>query len=664
MIDKPNNKSSDKDLEQYGIWIKSEPQDIVEELEDVSFNQENNEDISLETFDELESQLDTLEFESESESAEVSTVHDDSIIDIPIDDILEEASPEVSKKQIEPVSKIASDISDLSIDEVSLDDFLDTDSSTEKDLESSTSIHADDFLQEEILQEPESEDEIEEIESIDLDLQFDDTIETPLDTLEEEFSTEDIEGFESLETVANEDIASFDTNEFSIEQSEQISSADEVIDVSSMFISEDSKTSSTKVPKSSQESVKETPQQKRTNLDAFIDNEASLPITELSIDNMTEENQEISLQKNSPSDISLNLLNQIAQELASIKNELASLKSQIQTARQHHEDDLVASTAQTEQKGFFEEEDDETIALTGDELDNILNTASFTVESTSSDDKEATIEPIVSESEEFIETLLPEDGNYGTSEKGIEIIDEEQNIQEIPEESGEISFNANEIVENLTPFTELQEDETALVQESALEPLEEIPLEEPDLSQINLPKTNEELLSTLGTTEEEPSINFSHPDETVLDRIVLSIDGNEQTMKTNDLAESIPEIEEIAEEPESIELLDEIPLNINNEEQLNSIHPDELKTQLDDSLFVSNQETITQDDQIKTSEINEVVTDETAPDVSNKLKTDIKTVLLYLDQLLAALPEEKIEEFAQSEYYNTYKKLFEELGII
>lgn len=49
---------------------------------------------------------------------------------------------------------------------------------------------------------------------------------------------------------------------------------------------------------------------------------------------------------------------------------------------------------------------------------------------------------------------------------------------------------------------------------------------------------------------------------------------------------------------------------------------------------------------------------------ANKLKHDVKAVLLYLDHLLASLPEEKIEEFASSEYYDTYKKLFDELGLL
>jgi len=38
--------------------------------------------------------------------------------------------------------------------------------------------------------------------------------------------------------------------------------------------------------------------------------------------------------------------------------------------------------------------------------------------------------------------------------------------------------------------------------------------------------------------------------------------------------------------------------------------------------------------------------------------------LSYLDKLLDSLPEDKIEEFANSEYFDTYKKLFEELGLV
>lgn len=35
-----------------------------------------------------------------------------------------------------------------------------------------------------------------------------------------------------------------------------------------------------------------------------------------------------------------------------------------------------------------------------------------------------------------------------------------------------------------------------------------------------------------------------------------------------------------------------------------------------------------------------------------------------MDKLLESLPDEKIREFAASEQFETYKKLFDELGLI
>ena len=51
-------------------------------------------------------------------------------------------------------------------------------------------------------------------------------------------------------------------------------------------------------------------------------------------------------------------------------------------------------------------------------------------------------------------------------------------------------------------------------------------------------------------------------------------------------------------------------------------------------------------------------------DIPSHLKKEIKAVLSYMDNLLEALPENKIEEFAKSEYYETYKKLFKDLGLV
>jgi hypothetical protein len=51
-------------------------------------------------------------------------------------------------------------------------------------------------------------------------------------------------------------------------------------------------------------------------------------------------------------------------------------------------------------------------------------------------------------------------------------------------------------------------------------------------------------------------------------------------------------------------------------------------------------------------------------DIPSNIKQELKTVLSYMDQLLESLPEDKIEEFAKSEYFDTYKKLFKELGLV
>ncbi len=48
---------------------------------------------------------------------------------------------------------------------------------------------------------------------------------------------------------------------------------------------------------------------------------------------------------------------------------------------------------------------------------------------------------------------------------------------------------------------------------------------------------------------------------------------------------------------------------------------------------------------------------------TKKLLEDLRKLLLYLDRLLESLPEEKIEDFANSEYFNLYRHVFEKLGL-
>jgi len=66
---------------------------------------------------------------------------------------------------------------------------------------------------------------------------------------------------------------------------------------------------------------------------------------------------------------------------------------------------------------------------------------------------------------------------------------------------------------------------------------------------------------------------------------------------------------------------------------------------------------------VRDTPIGDISMDDGGDEIPSNLKTELKTVLSYMDQLLESLPEEKIEEFARSEYFETYKKLFEELGL-
>jgi hypothetical protein len=80
------------------------------------------------------------------------------------------------------------------------------------------------------------------------------------------------------------------------------------------------------------------------------------------------------------------------------------------------------------------------------------------------------------------------------------------------------------------------------------------------------------------------------------------------------------------------------------------------------------EETILEDDIFSQDEIPEpkakAVPLEDTPDIPVHLKQELKAVLSYMDKLLESLPDEKIEEFAKSDYFDTYKKLFSELGLI
>ena len=386
----------------------------------------------------------------------------------------------------------------------------------------------------------------------------------------------------------------------------------------------------------------------------------------------------------------------IADELSSIRGELVSLKVQIGDVMRSAAppaikaaDSLPEEAEESAPGGFFDEEEDETIALTGDELDNILNTADFTEEIAEAEEPiDIEAEALAAESTEIQEsslldeTLLPESGDYASSAEGVTKAEpaieevrlgqsdsvDEIGLEPLEPEAAELNLV---VQEGVTPMTAAPEDTSYLESGESIDadamtldgaPLGNEPLVEPDLSDFGL--ETEETEPRLEIDEELP-LAANEPDS-FIEELTLGIETGpgyaaEESAVDAEFLEPIPEIEEP----------DFSDINLHEEGFDTSERIDVLPEAVEETLPLEEEEDLVLEvEQEGSTEpgsppvaLPEVPVPEPSDD-GNRLKAEIKSVLSYLDKLLDSLPEEKIEEFANSEYFDTYKKLFEELGLV
>ncbi|MDR3338290.1 MAG: hypothetical protein LBT16_13915 [Treponema sp.] len=518
------------------------------------------------------------------------------------------------------------------------------------------------------------------------------------------------------------------------------------------------------------------------------------------------------------SQLSTQLLLQIANELSSIKSELSNLKQELSLVKGE-----ISSHEEASGNGFFDETDDEKIALTGAEMDNILNTASFTKETGIEETEE---EPVLdAASLEFLsgegdaegpkvpappaqegsgEELEPIAIEIDMSEFGEEPVItpfEEEQLSSLPDElpedltqslgldislddSADISPDLSQETEDdsfaqiipegfealdddLAPPQEDVMDDEALFGEGALDALtggatavddesidltaeltaeietepdelpeisldlEEIPQEdaaldisldtEPALdtdtvlddgisldAELSLDTDTFAAVNTDDSLDAELSLDLDMdtgeelPEETVDESMELEISSepfeefNPQALDTPELSSPEEVSADLSVEEDSVDeditasLADfDIPetaetADLGADTDINadiSGNDDELNLMATD---FSGDFTIEEDDipmdipgpreepgsaSVEPALITPPKAEETIPkdsivQVPPKIREELKTVLSYMDQLLESLPEEKIEEFAKSEHFNTYKKLFEDLGLV
>jgi hypothetical protein len=194
-----------------------------------------------------------------------------------------------------------------------------------------------------------------------------------------------------------------------------------------------------------------------------------------------------------------------------------------------------------------------------------------------------------------------------------------------------------------------------------IESLDEIPLEEIDADDNSMfhrmsTKKNPDDIPEISVDEELGEIEsvdeFSLDDDEFLEDLEFELDGEPEGVQVtlpDDEFNELPGTEEV--DLSSLEALATAP-DLTEAEDADFVELPEIDIE----------EAITQD--YTSTEFREK--SKTALELISlpgDLKDEIKEVLKYMDELLESLPEDKIQEFARSEHFEVYKRIFEDLGI-
>ncbi|MFW5788328.1 MAG: hypothetical protein ACOCW3_00180 [Spirochaetota bacterium] len=323
---------------------------------------------------------------------------------------------------------------------------------------------------------------------------------------------------------------------------------------------------------------------------------------------------------------SVSLLESIERELSSIRTELTDLKQELSHLRSQPSAPPSPAEEETEAEepggGFFEDEadEDETIALTGVELDNIMSTAEFTEQAGEPTDYQE------------VTGLEPE------SELDLDQIGEPAERSGVPpvEETGG----------------------TPAVQEITLE---EAP-EDMGTIDLDLGGEPEDRDVDVGAHEEEP---FAAADSEV--EALASMDIDAELADIEELDDTTPEPEtplEAPEPPEGPALEDELAEDETLILDAEPLDAEPLDAEpLDAEPFSAEEPSVAEEPRRDLTGAEDALAQTGDTPIPENLKGELRSVLNYMDKLLDSLPEEKIQEFAASDHFKVYKRLFEELGL-
>ncbi|MFQ3876056.1 hypothetical protein ACLK3A_16060, partial [Leptospira kirschneri] len=418
-------------------------------------------------------------------------------------------------------------------------------------------------------------------------------------------------------------------------------------------------------------------------LDHILTDENEEPITSeepsdlaesIDWDSTTSEPSEISLEEedsNEPIALSLDELDHI---LTDENEELITSEEPSDLAESI---DLDSTTSEPSEISLEEEDSNEPIALSLDELDHILT-----------DENE---EPITSEEPSDLADL--DSPTSEPSEISLEEEDSNEPIALSDEELGNLLASENE--EPITSEEPSDLAESIDLDSPTSEP-SEISLEEEDsnepialsLDELNhiLTDENEELITSeepsdladLDSPTSEPS-EISLEEEDSNEPIALSLDELDHILTDENeepeeqkIGSNIPEVETeedlteiLGELPpvSDLDAFDSIDEDVLKEEQVSKIVPtlesvkdQEMVIVLDE--YADEEEPSPIEELRKTPDQTEAIAGKDVPS-----KDEMKRIMTYLDELLGNLPDDLIREFSRSDYFELYKKLMNQIGV-
>jgi hypothetical protein len=363
------------------------------------------------------------------------------------------------------------------------------------------------------------------------------------------------------------------------------------------------------------------------------------------------------------SEIPIQLLTKIIEELSLIRNDIASIKQVL--ARLEVSEGRRVET----EIGVTFNEEEEKITLTGNELNNILNAPDFTDPVDVLAEEELSIDDLnfLQGDSLAFESLPSEDKALDIPEKVIAPLDHH----------GETFIDLADTEE----FRRLREEGDKPIGEmpNEIEALEADPFEEDffDFDEAPVEKSSGGAISSGNSSDDILIDNLLIESGTIKDiPIELDLDeedsNNEEELNFDREADAeLPNLKESAIEPFDLSTFFDEEVDISDEEldrieknilQEFSIRDDFL---IDHDFSMEALEAVEGVDRDLEGATEAAKKNKTSDkiEISFNLREGLKTVLSYMDRLLESLPDNKIDEFVKSEYFDTYKKLFHTLGL-